>query len=283
LLQVLLLPGAKRSLLAWEHAGSQSSFGTFVLRLRVINQAGESALSDHISRKELKQDKIHDAIEHGAEAFYLHKQITLVVLLVILAGAVGWGSWTVYHDRQTAAATVALDTAMKAYSGRIGGAPDPQDPTDISYTDETSRSNDALNKFNVVSNKYPNTLPGKQARYYAALCLEDLERHNQALEDLKRLASGGDKELASMAQYQIGVIYARTGKPDDAVKVFRELADKRSVFVPRPVVLLELGNTLRQTNPKEAANVYQQIKKEFPDSAISEQADRGLDLLAPKS
>jgi TolA-binding protein len=140
-----------------------------------------------------------------------------------------------------------------------------------------------LKKFNLVSNGYPNTLPGKQARYYAALCLENLERQNQALEELKKLASGSDKELASMAQYQIGVIYERTGKPADAAKIFRELADKHSVFVPRPVALLELANTLRQTDPKEAANVYQQIKKEFPDSTTSEQADRGLDLLAPKS
>jgi tetratricopeptide (TPR) repeat protein len=240
-------------------------------------------VSDHISRKELKQDKIHDAIEHGAEAFYLHKQITLIVLLVVLAGAIAYGSWTVYHDRQTAAASVALDTAMKAYNGRIGGTPDPQDPSDVSYADETARSSDALNKFNVVANKYPNTNPGRYARYYAALCLENLERHNQALEDLKKLASGSDKELASMAQYQVGVIYERTGKPDDAAKIFRELADKRSVFVPRPLALLELANVLRQTNPKEAANVYQQIKKEFPDTTISEQADRGLDLLAPKS
>jgi TolA-binding protein len=240
-------------------------------------------VSDHISRKELKQDKIHDAIEHGAEAFYLHKRITLGVLLLILAGAIVYGSWTVYHDRQTAAATVALDTAMKAYNGRIGGTPDPQDPAEISYANEAARSTDALSKFNVVANKYPNTIPGRQARYYAALCLEDLERQNQALEELKKLASSSDKELASMAQYQMGVIYARSGKPEDAVKTFRELADKHSVFVPRPVALLELANVLRQTNAKEAANVYQQIKKEFPDTTISEQADRGLDLLVPKS
>jgi tetratricopeptide (TPR) repeat protein len=240
-------------------------------------------VSDHISRRELKQDKIHDAIEHGAEAFYLHKQITLAVLLVVLAGAIVYGSWSVYHDRQTAAATAALDAAMKAYNGRVGGAPDPQDPSDVSYTDEAARSSDALNKFNAVAKDFPNTLPGKQARYYAALCLEALERHNQALEDLKRLADGSDKELANMAQYQTAVIYARTGKPDDAVKIFRQLADKHSVFVPRPLALLELANVLRQTNPKEAANVYQQIKREFPDTTISEQADRGLDLLAPKS
>jgi tetratricopeptide (TPR) repeat protein len=240
-------------------------------------------VSEHISRKELKQDRIHDAIEHGAEAFYLHKQITLAVLLVILAGAIAYGSWSVYHERQTASATVALDSAMRAYNGRIGGTPDPQDPSDISYTDEAARASDALNKFNIVVKNYPNTLPGKQARYYAALCLEDLERHNQALEELKKLTDGSDKELANMAQYQTAVIYARTGKPDDAAKIFRQLADKRSVFVPRPLALLELANVLRQTNPKEAANVYQQIKKEFPDTTISEQADRGLDLLAPKS
>ena len=46
---------------------------------------------------------------------------------------------------------------------------------------------------------------------------------------------------------------------------------------------LELASVLRQTNPKEAAGVYQQIKKEFPDSSISEEADRGLDTVRPNS
>ena len=85
-----------------------------------------------------------------------------------------------------------------------------------------------------------------------------------------------------MAQYQTAVIYSRTGKTDDAVKIYRALADKPSAFVPRPLALLELAAVLRQTNPKEAANVYQQIRKEFPESTIADEADRGLDTL-PKS
>jgi TolA-binding protein len=36
---------------------------------------------------------------------------------------------------------------------------------------------------------------------------------------------------------------------------------------------------MRKTNPKEAANVYQQIKKEFPDTPVSDEADRGLEML----
>ena len=85
-----------------------------------------------------------------------------------------------------------------------------------------------------------------------------------------------------MAQYQMAVIYSRTGKTDDAVKVYRALADKPSVIVPLPFVLLELADTLRPSKPKEAAAIYQQIKKDFPDSAIAERADSELGLL-PKS
>ena len=240
-------------------------------------------MAEHISRKELKQDKIHDAIEHGAEAFYLHKQLAGVVIAIVIAGAVVWGAWSLYHDRQSAAASAELNSAMKAYAGRIGGTPDSRDPTDISYADEAARANDALNKFTAVANKYSSTTAGKQARYYAALCLEDLDRQNQALEELKKLRSSGSKELADMAQYQTAVIYARTGKLDDAIKNFHELADKRSIFAPRALVLLELGNVLRQKNPSEAAKVYQQIKMEFPDTPSAEQADRGLDQIAPKS
>jgi predicted negative regulator of RcsB-dependent stress response len=251
--------------------------------LQLPYQSGERALAEHISRKELKKDKIHDAIEHSAEAVYSHKQMTLVVLLVVLVVVVAYGGWTIYNDRQTAAASEAFDTAMKAYGGRIGGAPDPAEPSDVSYPDEATRSLDAGQKFSGVAQKYPNTSPGKQARYYNALCLEDLQQHNQALEQLKKLSSGGDKELASMAQYQTAIIYARTGKPDEGIKILRALADKPSVFVPRPLVLLELAGVLRQTNPKEAASVYQQVKKEFPNTAVAEQADRGLDTLSSKS
>jgi predicted negative regulator of RcsB-dependent stress response len=240
-------------------------------------------VAEHISRKELKQDKIHDAIEHGAEAVFSHTTVLAAAVLAVVIICVGYFSWRFYTDRQTVQATAALDIATKAYSARIGAAPDPNDPGEAFYPTELARAEDAVKKFSAVAEKYPNTNPGRLAAYYAALCYEDLERHNQALEQLKKISSGKDKELVAMAQYQIGVIYERTGKPADAVKVFRDLADHPSVFVPRPLVLLELAETLRQSNPKEAANVYTQLKKEFPNTAVSEEADRGLETLAPKS
>jgi len=240
-------------------------------------------VSDHISRKELKQDKIKETIEHGAEAVISHGQFTLIVVVVILALALGYGGWRFYIDRQTVEASSAFDTGMKAYQGRIATAPDPAEPNEPFYPDEPARVQDALQKFTKVADKYPSTNPGKLARYYSALCLEDLERHNQALEELKKISGSSDKELAAMAQYQMALIYARTGKSDDAIKMFRALADKQSALVPRPLVLLELAGVLRTSDPKEAISIYQKIKKEFPDTAIADQADRGLDTLSPKS
>lgn len=240
-------------------------------------------MAEHISRKELKQDKIHDAIEHGAEAVFSHTTVLAAAILAVVIVAVGYAGWRFYSDRKTVQATAALDGAMKAYSARIGTTPDPSDPGEPFYLTEAARAEDAVQKFSVVAQKYPSTNPGRLATYYTALCYEDLERHNQALEELKKISSAKDKELAAMAQYQMGVIYERTGKLADAAKIFRNLAEHSSVFVPRPLALLELAEVLRQSNPQEAAGVYEQLKKEFPNTAVSDEADRGLETLAPKS
>jgi len=240
-------------------------------------------LAEHISRKELKQDKIKETIEHGAEAVISHGQFASIVVAIALVLAIGYGGWHFYIDRQTAQAAIGLGEATKAYQGRIGTSPNPADSSVPTYPDEKARAQDAWSKFLKVANSYPSTNPGKLARYYAALCLEDLDRQNQALEELKKISSSSDKELASMAQYQMAIIDVRTGKNDDGIKLLRALADKPSALVPRPLVLLELAGALRASNPKEATSIYQQIKKEFPDTNISEQADRGLDSISPKS
>ncbi|HWY44788.1 MAG TPA: tetratricopeptide repeat protein [Candidatus Sulfotelmatobacter sp.] len=241
-------------------------------------------MTEHISRKELKKDKIRESFEHGAEAVYSHSKAAGILVAVILIIVVGYAGWKFYSDRQTLQASAALDDALKTFNARIGLTSPSAESSDISFPTEQARAEASVQKFSAVADKYPRTNPGRLARYYQSLALEDLERHNQALEELKRLSSGSDKELAAMAQYQTANIYARTGKTDDAIKIYRALADAKSVFVPRPLVLVELADLLRQSNPTEASNLYQQIKKEFPDNtSVSERADRGLGMIAPKS
>lgn len=241
-------------------------------------------MSEHLSRKELKQDKIRESIEHGAEAVYSHSQVAAAAVGAVLLVVLAYGGWKFYTDRQTLQASAGLDDAMKIYNAPIRTAGQPAEPGELTYTDSQKRSQDAYPKFAAVADRYPKTNPGRLARYYEALTLLDLEKQNQSIEELKKLVGGSDKELSAMAQYQLATLYARTGKNDEAIKAYRAVAGSKSALVPRPLALLELADLLRQSNPTEATALYQQLKKDYPtNQAVSERADRGLDLLAPKS
>jgi len=240
-------------------------------------------VSDHISRKELKHDKVRETIEHGAEAVLSHTRIASIVLLVAIISLSGYFGWKVYTDRQTAKAQAALDDAMRVFNAPILLPGQPSVPGEISYVDPSQRSQDAEIKLTAVAAKYPNTKPGRLARYYSALCLMDLDKLNQASEELNKLGAGSDKELSALADFQKALIAERTGKTDQAIQLLKALETSGAVLVPKPMVELELAGILRKTNPKEAVSLYQQIKKDYPNTAIADEADRGLGALTPQS
>ncbi len=240
-------------------------------------------MSDHISRKELKHDKVRETIEHGAEAVLSHTRIASVVLLAAIAIGAGYFGWKIYNDRQTAQAQAALDDAMKVFNAVILAPGQPSIPGEISYMDPSQRSQDADVKLSAVASKFPGTKPGRLARYYSALCLMDLDKLNQASEELNKLETGSDKELAALANFQRALIAERTGKSDQAIQLLRALTTSGSILVPKPMVQLELAGILRQSNPKEATTLYEQIKKDYPNSAVADEADRGLGQISPQS
>ena len=240
-------------------------------------------MPEHISRKELKQDKVRETFEHGAEAVLSHTRLASVALLVAIVVAAGYLGWKFYMDRQTGQAQVLLDDAMKVFNATILTPGEQALPGELTYTDASKRAQDAQPKFAAVAAQYPHTSPGKLARYYSALCLMDLDRINQAAEELNKLNAGSDKELAALARFQTALIAERNGKSDEAIKTLRALSTSGSALVPKPMVLLELAGVLSQSDPKQATSIYEQLKKDYPNTAVADQADRGLDLLAPKS
>lgn len=240
-------------------------------------------MSEHISRKELKQDKVRETFEHGAEAVLSHTRVAAIGLLVAIVILCGYYGWKIYNDRQTAQAQAALDDAMKVFNAAILLPGQPSIPGELSYMDPSQRSQDAEVKLTAVASKYPGTNPGRMARYYSALCLMDLDRLNQASEELNKLDAGSDKELSALANFQRALIAERTGKTDQAIQLLRNLMNSGAVLLPKPMVQLELAGILRQGNPKEAAALYEQIKKDHPNTAIADEADRGLGTIAPQS
>jgi hypothetical protein len=240
-------------------------------------------VSEHISRKELKQDKVRETFEHGAEAVLSHTRIAGIVIVALLVLVGAYGGWKVYSNGQEDKAQAEFDEGFKIFSAPIPAPGQPVLPGELTYDDPAKRSQDAEVKFSATAAKYPSTKAGKLARYYSALCLMDLDRLNQASEELSKLNAGSDKELAALGDFQKALIAERTGKTAEAEKTLRALSTAGSVLVPKPFVLLELAGVLRQSDPKQATTGYEQIKKDYPNSAVAEEADRGLQAISPKS
>jgi predicted negative regulator of RcsB-dependent stress response len=234
----------------------------------------------HISRRELKSDSVRETFAHGAEAVLSHQQQTLYLLIAALVVALAVFGWRAYSQRQTVKASAAFDDAMKIFQAPVGV---PPTPGDVTYSDQNKKFTEAQAKFAAVASKYPRTRPGELARYYGALCFEKISKDAEAKKSLQALAGNGDKDVAALAQFELAAIDDRTGQSDEAVKLYQQLIAKPTLLVPKPVVMLALAEHYGAKNPGEAAKLYGQIKSEYPDTPIAEQADEALALLPSKS
>jgi predicted negative regulator of RcsB-dependent stress response len=241
---------------------------------------GGLLLAQHLSRKELKTDEVRETFAHGAEAVMSHQQLTLYLLIAAIVVAVGIFGWKTYAERQTVKASADFDAAMTVFHAPVGV---PQTADQVTYSDENKKFTEAEQKFSDVSSKYPRTRPGELSRYYAALSAEKLHKNDDARKFLQALSSGSDEEISSMARFELADLDDRMGQGDDAVKLYQALIDKPTTIVPKPVVLLALAEHYGLKNPSEAAKLYTQIKTDYPNTPIAEQADQALALLPGKS
>ena len=240
-------------------------------------------MAQHISRKELKKDEVRDTLAHGAEAVLGHQQLTTYLVIAVVLVGLGIFGWRTYTERQTVRASALFDDAMKVFQARIRTPAEPAEPGEVTYMDEKNKYTDAAQKFGDIATKYSRTRPGLLASYYNALSLEKLGRDNEAKTWLKAAAGSNNEEFAAMARFELAHVDDRIGQSDEALKLYQQLIAKPSILVPKPVVMMALAEHYRQKNPSEAAKLYQQIKSEYADTPIAEQADQELTLLPGKT
>ncbi|HEV2490074.1 MAG TPA: tetratricopeptide repeat protein [Candidatus Acidoferrales bacterium] len=236
-------------------------------------------MPQHISRRELKTDQVQDALAHSAEAVLSHQTILIYIVAAAVVVGLGVFGWRSYSERQSMRATTDFSEAMRTFEAPVLTAGQNPTPGEISYSQSSSKFQDALKKFQDVASHYSRTRSGQLAHYYAALCLERLNQDSQAIPWLTGMEKGADPDFAAMARFELAQIYDRQGKSDQAVALFNQLLNASSVFVPKPVVLLALAEHYSQSNPAQAVKFYNQIKSEFPDTAAADQADQALALL----
>jgi len=237
-------------------------------------------VAQHIPRKQLKKDEFRETLAHGAEALRSHQQLTAYLVTAAALIALAVFGWRAYSERQTVKAFAGFDAAMKVFQAPVGA---PTAPGVTTYPDDNKKFTEANQKFAAVASQYARTRAGELASYYSALSLEKLQKNDEARKRLQELANSRDTEIAAMAKLELAGLDDRLGQSEEAVKLYQQLIAKPTALVPKVVAMLALADHYSVGNPSEAAKLYTQIKTDYPDTPMAQEADQALALLPGKS
>jgi TolA-binding protein len=130
---------------------------------------------------------------------------------------------------------------------------------------------------NTIS-KHGGTMASNRAHYIAGACYLHNKEFDKAIKQLKEYDGGDAHQLQSMAYGMIGDAYAELKKNDDALAYYKKAAavNDKDEFVT-PDALMKAAQFCEVNNKaKDAVEMYQKIKDNYPKSAQAREIDKYL-------
>ncbi len=227
-----------------------------------------------LSRHELKEDRVRTAFEdYEAFAKEHYKEILayIVLTLAIVGGVFGA---KVLIAQAEADANTKLGAALDTYHAYVGAtSPELTNSGMQSFPTAQEKYKKALAEFQAVNDVagaqklLPRLKPMRLAKYYAALCSAQLGDDASAIKGLEDSSHDSDAAIASLAKFALAGEYVKTGKVQDAIKIYQDLSDHPTASVPRATALLALAGAYRGTQPAQARQIYERLGKEYQDDA----------------
>lgn len=228
------------------------------------------------TRHKLKQDRFAATATEAVSWTVEHRDkllwgglIAAIILAIVL------GSWW-YMQYRESAASAALSHAMSVYQAPLTAAGQPATGTEKQFATAQERAKAARDEFRHVAEKYGHTNPGEIARYFVGLTDIDLNQNQAAEQDLKKAAGARNSDVAGLAKMALASVYRTEGKTQQAIELYKEIADHPTAAAPKSVAQLQMAETYEATDPRNARIVYQQIQKEEPNTAAAQIAQEKL-------
>lgn len=230
-------------------------------------------------RHQLKHDRFAEtaaetyswAVEHRNKIIY--GAIAAGVVLLIVLGSMA------YMSRRDQQASNALGKAMETYDAPLRPAGVPEQPGLLTFTSAADRAKAAHAEFAKVADEYSRTKSGKVARYFSGLTAKEMGDVSTAEKDLKQVTESADEDMSSLAKLALAGMYRQTGKEQQAIDVYKQLIDRPTRAVAKSTAQLQLAEMYQTKQPQEAAKLYEQIRKDDPQSIAAELAARNMGSL----
>lgn len=216
---------------------------------------------DQQTKSALKQDQFVTTTANGLEWAKENRKsvittVSLLLTVIFIAVIVA-----VVFSSRSQSAQVAFGNAMNTYETPIAIAGQPITPGTKTYSSVAERAKVANAQFVAVADQYGLTKDGKNALYFAGLTYREQGQNQSAEDTLKKVASGWNHELGSLANLALAGLYRETGRDQQAIDLYNQLTAKPSDAVPAgmaQILLAELYTA--QGKIDQAHKIYAELK-----------------------
>lgn len=230
---------------------------------------------DTQTRHALKNDKFAQAAASSASWLGEHRGgvlrwvISGVAVLVLAIGAL------VYWNARTAAADLALGGALDVYSTPLAQPGEP--PMPGLYTSAQARATEANREFVAVAHDFSGLPEAAKSHYFAGVTYEDLGQNGPAETELKTASESWNHDLSNLAKLALAGLYHQTGRDDQAISLYQELANKPSATVSANVAQLGLADLYATEGKQDLARaLWAKVKDTDKDGAAGSVASQKL-------
>jgi len=184
--------------------------------------------------------------------------------VVVVGAAVGL---KYYLNQQEAGANIELASALQTFQAYVGNvAPQTLGAGSETFLNSAEKYQKARDQFNAIVLKYrmfPRPKAARIALYHVGICESLLGNSAAAIHVLQEAGRDSDRELAALAQFALAGELLKTGKKQEAMKIYQNLADHPSLAVPEVSAQLALADALKESQPAQARRLYDRIQKEL--------------------
>jgi tetratricopeptide (TPR) repeat protein len=228
------------------------------------------------TRHQLKEDRFAVAVQEQMAWGVEHRKLLTIVGIVAAAVVVVIVGVLFYLQNRDEKASVALSAALRTYSTPLRPAGAPAQPNVPSFTSAKERAQAAQKEFRAVADNYPHTRSAEFARYWVGVTAMDMEDYKTAEQELQPISNSRRDQMAGLAKFALASVYRGEGKQASAIQLYKELIDHPTETVPKSTAQIELARVYEETQPGEAVRLYEQIRKEDPNSAAAQVASARL-------
>lgn len=214
-------------------------------------------MSEHLNRKDLKEDKFAVEVEHTVDFFAAHRKQAVQYGGAVVVLALVVGGFFYVRSAQTNARQQALGEAIALTSAPVTQAPSPNGA--ISFQSEAAKQEAVGKAFDKVYSEYKGQDEGYIAEYFLAGRAVDSAKLDDARAKYQDVSEHASANYASLAKLALAQIDFAQNRGSEAETLLKGLIDNPTDMVSKAQATVTLARGIAATRPDEARKLLQGI------------------------